>query len=120
MVGEDGLEILDSDLAATPGEQLHGPVRADERIRNRGSEEVLDLMPEFDEMIGVRQYSFFRVHHSDIVGGNLQVNHFAILVRNHHVARERSLCFERSEEHTSELQSRSDLVCRLLLEKKKT
>src|SRR5216683_2531589 len=27
--------------------------------------------------------------------------------------------FSRSEEHTSELQSRSDLVCRLLLEKKK-
>src|SRR5206468_12934908 len=27
---------------------------------------------------------------------------------------------QRSEEHTSELQSRSDLVCRLLLEKKKT
>src|SRR5438876_9952726 len=94
MVGEDGLEILDSDLAATPGEQLHGPVRADERIRNRGSEEVLDLMPEFDEMSGVRQYSFFRVHHSDIVWGNLQVNHFAILVRNHHVAREGSLCSE--------------------------
>src|SRR5206468_5797145 len=29
------------------------------------------------------------------------------------------LRLERSEEHTSELQSRSDLVCRLLLEKKK-
>src|SRR2546421_6345435 len=28
-------------------------------------------------------------------------------------------CTARSEEHTSELQSRSDLVCRLLLEKKK-
>src|SRR2546428_11634897 len=28
-------------------------------------------------------------------------------------------CLSRSEEHTSELQSRSDLVCRLLLEKKK-
>src|SRR2546421_9678893 len=28
-------------------------------------------------------------------------------------------CVRRSEEHTSELQSRSDLVCRLLLEKKK-
>src|SRR2546421_8079155 len=28
--------------------------------------------------------------------------------------------FVRSEEHTSELQSRSDLVCRLLLEKKKS
>src|SRR5206468_12013416 len=32
----------------------------------------------------------------------------------HHPGRDR-----RSEEHTSELQSRSDLVCRLLLEKKK-
>src|SRR5206468_6580618 len=31
----------------------------------------------------------------------------------------RSRRVERSEEHTSELQSRSDLVCRLLLEKKK-
>src|SRR5438132_14244480 len=29
------------------------------------------------------------------------------------------LCAGRSEEHTSELQSHSDLVCRLLLEKKK-
>src|SRR5207249_12104623 len=28
-------------------------------------------------------------------------------------------CLDRSEEHTSELQSRFDLVCRLLLEKKK-
>src|SRR2546430_11994226 len=28
--------------------------------------------------------------------------------------------FQRSEEHTSELQSQSNLVCRLLLEKKKT
>src|SRR5438034_6583285 len=32
---------------------------------------------------------------------------------------ERALPEERSEEHTSELQSHSDLVCRLLLEKKK-
>src|SRR5437764_925447 len=30
-----------------------------------------------------------------------------------------SLCYERSEEHTSELQSPMYLVCRLLLEKKK-
>src|SRR5690349_24157021 len=29
------------------------------------------------------------------------------------------VCRRRSEEHTSELQSRRDLVCRLLLEKKK-
>src|SRR5438270_1820913 len=30
-----------------------------------------------------------------------------------------ALCAPRSEEHTSELQSQSNLVCRLLLEKKK-
>src|SRR2546428_6142314 len=34
-------------------------------------------------------------------------------------ARALTLMLARSEEHTSELQSRSDLVCRLLLEKKK-
>src|SRR5450432_2020830 len=33
---------------------------------------------------------------------------------------ERQIGEHRSEEHTSELQSRSDLVCRLLLAKKKT
>src|SRR5688572_31801706 len=33
--------------------------------------------------------------------------------------RERPDCRARSEEHTSELQSQSNLVCRLLLEKKK-
>src|SRR3712207_7707526 len=32
----------------------------------------------------------------------------------------RPVCYRRSEEHTSELQSRQYLVCRLLLEKKKT
>src|SRR5438034_8637849 len=38
--------------------------------------------------------------------------------RRHHGAAERDDA-RRSEEHTSELQSHSDLVCRLLLEKKK-
>src|SRR5699024_12174882 len=32
--------------------------------------------------------------------------------------RGREVAFDRSEEHTSELQSRFDIVCRLLLEKK--
>src|SRR5437867_5371593 len=40
-------------------------------------------------------------------------------LREHHRAGERRLP-DRSEEHTSELQSPYDLVCRLLLEKKKT
>src|SRR2546430_11034642 len=36
------------------------------------------------------------------------------------VRKERPTTVMRSEEHTSELQSQSNLVCRLLLEKKKT
>src|SRR2546430_6599225 len=38
----------------------------------------------------------------------------------HAVCRSHNFKIERSEEHTSELQSQSNLVCRLLLEKKKT
>src|SRR2546421_442412 len=41
---------------------------------------------------------------------------FACLVVRHRIRFAETI---RSEEHTSELQSRSDLVCRLLLEKKK-
>src|SRR5438132_3574661 len=49
------------------------------------------------------------------------VNHVHLVEKNHDVgnanlARQQNV---RSEEHTSELQSHSDLVCRLLLEKKK-
>src|SRR5437870_11475301 len=44
----------------------------------------------------------------------------AVVARDQVVlAREFSFQFFRSEEHTSELQSRGHLVCRLLLEKKK-
>src|SRR2546428_7376457 len=40
------------------------------------------------------------------------------LIAEKHCGRALFFC-DRSEEHTSELQSRSDLVCRLLLEKKR-
>src|SRR2546421_3615514 len=42
-----------------------------------------------------------------------------IPVPSNNVALNKKSTTSRSEEHTSELQSRSDLVCRLLLEKKK-
>src|SRR2546427_6141786 len=41
------------------------------------------------------------------------------VVEGHHPVPGRPHRSERSEEHTSELQSQSNLVCRLLLEKKK-
>src|SRR5699024_11771142 len=40
-------------------------------------------------------------------------------IRRSHGSEQRTRWSRRSEEHTSELQSRFDLVCRLLLEKKK-
>src|SRR3712207_8800825 len=42
-----------------------------------------------------------------------------VIYRNMEDAAAQKLALERSEEHTSELQSRQYLVCRLLLEKKK-
>src|SRR3989475_6693496 len=45
------------------------------------------------------------------------IAHHAACQRTQHGARARGAA--RSEEHTSELQSQSNLVCRLLLEKKK-
>src|SRR5699024_12302523 len=54
-------------------------------------------------------YSFYKFHHLTLQLYNLL---FHVLLA--HLAK-----FLRSEEHTSELQSRFDLVCRLLLEKKK-
>src|SRR2546428_6285543 len=44
--------------------------------------------------------------------------HYAEIFSDEPVARGEDKEIRRSEEHTSELQSRSDLVCRLLLEKK--
>src|SRR2546427_6317069 len=42
-----------------------------------------------------------------------------LLLKGHIVVKKAYCDFDRSEEHTSELQSQSNLVCRLLLEKKK-
>src|SRR5947207_11900416 len=53
-------------------------------------------------------------HQEPQVAGERRVRIVDRLVLTHHAAQ-----FARSEEHTSELQSHSDLVCRLLLEKKK-
>src|SRR3712207_7420541 len=44
----------------------------------------------------------------------------AVIAYRQPVTRSRVSAIRRSEEHTSELQSRQYLVCRLLLEKKKT
>src|SRR5690349_22062666 len=52
--------------------------------------------------------------------GSLASLHSAVAFRAWRRRKSRASQMARSEEHTSELQSRRDLVCRLLLEKKKT
>src|SRR3712207_7168904 len=56
----------------------------------------------------------------------LEDNRFGLISKTHHALIDgiagvdiATVLFDRSEEHTSELQSRQYLVCRLLLEKKK-
>src|SRR2546427_5385192 len=51
----------------------------------------------------------------DACGEGIERNHVRALGEDRHAIDDES----RSEEHTSELQSQSNLVCRLLLEKKK-
>src|SRR3712207_7745922 len=54
------------------------------------------------------------------VGTNMAINEAPLLVIQQFLGHSDPKTTMRSEEHTSELQSRQYLVCRLLLEKKKT
>src|SRR5258707_9551804 len=67
--------------------------------------------------------TLFRSHGNQLSAGlpqcrNHRINFHFVVSQNTHAAGGR-LQLKRSEEHTSELQSRQYLVCRLLLEKKK-
>src|SRR5439155_22581990 len=62
-------------------------------------------------------------HLTSLVSWHESSNHnllFIPIMRALLVPEQLTLAIDRSEEHTSELQSRGHLVCRLLLEKKKT
>src|SRR5207253_5368200 len=75
-----------------------------------------DLYPTVAEKASALAFSLIKNH--PFIDGNKRVGHAALetfLVLNGSSAAWPT----RSEEHTSELQSRGHLVCRLLLEKKK-
>src|SRR3989449_1232397 len=76
-----------------------------QQVRRRG-EILLDIDSTDDPTYGHQQLSFFN-------GAYNQHMYHPLLIFERHTG-----CL-RSEEHTSELQSRLHLVCRLLLEKKK-
>src|SRR2546430_5302793 len=54
----------------------------------------------------------------DVLDREVEISKAIVPKPGHYRASTRSLGDPRSEEHTSELQSQSNLVCRLLLEKK--
>src|SRR2546430_10339220 len=66
--------------------------------------------------------TLFRSSQMDLFEIHTKRDEFAERVKEHVKTdlESNGLLLERSEEHTSELQSQSNLVCRLLLEKKKT
>src|SRR5438132_6068529 len=94
-------------LAREAGAYVIGTGRAADRQRalNFGAAEFVDLENDALEDIGGVNLVF------DVIGGDIQK-------RSAGVIRAGGTLVTRSEEHTSELQSHSDLVCRLLLEKK--
>src|SRR5438034_9218925 len=86
----------------------------------RRREDADRSLSSYGEAARLDLHSFPTRRSSDLVAelgrldGDAQARHRLLLA---HVLVERARA-ERSEEHTSELQSHSDLVCRLLLEKK--
>src|SRR5690606_41833534 len=88
-----------------PYTTLFRSAKAKEVIDNAGPIDLFDTYGQIhDESLGnTREHIFSLQYHSE-VASNPMTNMFPNF---------------RSEEHTSELQSRENLVCRLLLEKKK-
>src|SRR5690606_10305324 len=74
---------------------------------------IIYQRPQLQPNIAVRliEIVLFEFFDNDLA---LHFENFGIKRKTQH-----PIAFERSEEHTSELQSRENLVCRLLLEKKK-
>src|SRR2546428_9339313 len=69
------------------------------------------LVGELLTEAGAEEFDLTHVERLGEAVQRLREDHFDVVLLD--------LSLPRSEEHTSELQSRSDLVCRLLLEKKK-
>src|SRR2546428_9331651 len=64
-------------------------------------------------------FPYTTLFRSVVVGGSTVLGNSAGPGSQGHIVLSGPNTYWRSEEHTSELQSRSDLVCRLLLDKKK-
>src|SRR2546422_5496315 len=86
---------------------LDGPVASQQPLPNPVMFVAEGGVPGDDEVIG------------EVEGDGNRVRHFPAVLFREDATRHIGSGRRRSEEHTSELQSRLHLVCRLLLEKKK-
>src|SRR5699024_11763082 len=93
------------------------PVKASTEVENKNRPSVVTTINDKDLQAGDEVYDNFTV--KGLVGDDtVDVNHelyWSPIPVEQSAEKPKSA---RSEEHTSELQSRFDLVCRLLLEKK--
>src|SRR6266403_2643021 len=97
-VGQRPLVALDPDFASGAG--------------------IGEVHPDADTLAGPLDAAFEDVAHAEFAADLLHVDRSALVCEGRIAGDDEEAA--RSEEHTSELQSRRDLVCRLLLEKKKT
>src|SRR5690625_4924428 len=113
---EDDPRNLKRDLAEELTRRIHGDSEFDAVLKvsellfnNRAGEDFVHSLSKADLQSIVREIPTIVVNPSQVKD---HVSLLALTVGENRI-------FSRSEEHTSELQSRGHLVCRLLLEKKK-
>src|SRR2546429_5004920 len=85
------------------------------RSKRNGQREIKIRHEWVAEMAAMSEFTVSRFLAEWERQGVVSVRHGTIAIQDYKSLK--SLCRERSEEHTSELQSRLHLVCRLLLEK---
>src|SRR5690625_5484456 len=83
----------------------------------------LNVVEEIDE-VNLSDIEIKQIYIEDLPGTKIDFDilleaHIEVSDINKRLVDEQEICYQRSEEHTSELQSRCHIVCRLLLKKKK-
>src|SRR5699024_12376481 len=96
-------------------EFLSFPTRRSSDLWDSESDYIMQMVRDIEETVDISRNKIQEIENYDII----QRGSEAIQTVDGFLDKVWLNDFSRSEEHTSELQSRFDIVCRLLLEKKK-